>query len=304
MSNRIPTPITDKNGKQTTVHRKPFTDSSLSIERISSIAGTVESKKMHAIHTTDLGETVPTPAAYDPDNPEWYEPVVFHHYEGENPIPLAPEGYSGARCPECLCFLTRDELREGQSGDSIKCPNCNVTNNDRDYGDFNVALAAESAYLFDSDNVRAESWFHATQNKDWFNEVLESPDQPIVHVGSLDAAIARAKSVSNGSSRYEFSIYELRIKPEAEITPTILVDADNLAPNFVTDFPDYDDPDDDTEDFPDTFSPTAIGRYVNGFEDHGSVSLASVPSNFEVVGSRTFSISDIGDAKGAFGQQP
>jgi hypothetical protein len=302
MSALQPTQIVDKNGKHTTVYRSSVDESAGSKSRIATITPKQSKKPEGTIAPviTDLGETVPTPLPYNPNKSELYDPVVFQHYDGDNPIPLAPIGYTGAKCPKCFCYLTKEELRTGQQGSSITCPNCNAQNSDRDYGDFFVALASDAIPLLNSENVRQGSWFHATTRKDWVNEVANADDQPILHFGSLDAAIARAKAVAEEAETPEFIIHELRIKPGVEITPAVLVDADNLAPNFVSDFPDYDDAEGDSDSYSDTFSATGIGRYVNGFEDHGSISLASVLSNFDVVASKPFAVENIDEAREAF----
>lgn len=299
MSITIPMPVIDKNGKHTTVHKNIEKSFAQSIERISSITRSSQPDTQIIGYTTDLGENIPAPLPYDPNAAELYEPIKFYHDNDDHPLPIAPEGYSGARCPECLCYLTRDELRAGQDSSKIICPNCEASNDDGDYGDYNVSLAYDSIPLLNADNVRQETWFHASVNTNWFETVSTSESDPIVHFGSLDAAIARAKSVSQGSSNYSFTIYEMRIKPEAKITKTVVVDNDNLAPNYVTDITDYEGGISGPT-YASAFSATDIGRYINGFEDHGSISLASVPSNFELIGSKKFQMKDIEQAREAF----
>lgn len=120
--------------------------------------------------------------------------------------------------------------------------------------------------------VRNRKWYHATTREDWFNGI-NTPDgqgrQPLVHLGSREAALDRATQMSKHKPGEQWVIYEIDIAPEADIHQDVAGDDNGYAPYYAGD-----------EKMVDNY--TEVTRYVNEFEDKGNVSLLANPSALQL----------------------
>lgn len=185
-------------------------------------------------------------------------------YQGWN---VAVDGTSGWFCKGCGHALSWDEtLTVGRTVNN--CSICNTVWTPEKMG---VKILEKDIRFFDNQNVYETLWFHASKKENWLEEVLNTFDVPVVHLGSYDAAIARvedykhsASVVGNEDVSVDWFIHEVRILPSAYIYRRIIEDVDKVFPRTVEELLNEKGAD--------------IVRYVNAWENQGSVSLIANPN--------------------------
>lgn len=184
---------------------------------------------------------------------------------------VAPAGKSGWYCKKCEYNLSHSEA--GQVERTIKtCPNCNTKVTAESLGRY---LLSETTTLFNPDEVRKISWFHATTREDWMDSLLSMNDAPLVHLGTQVSSVMRARDLRDDPHRprgERWIIYETRIKSDARISSKVSPDDDQDFPYYVSE-----------TDNPRSKYGQGIIRYINGFEHPGSMSLLARPEDVEVV---------------------
>ncbi len=182
---------------------------------------------------------------------------------------IAPEGKSGWYCLSCNYSLTKEEAEKVDHG-LDKCPSCS----DRLDGDLmGVNLLKESIQFFDPKVVKQQSWFHATAREDWLPSLQNMEDAPLTHLGTLEAARTRGRDLREDKHRQydsDWYLYEVKLVPEAYIENNVYQD-DNQ------EFPYY------TSDLESNRYGNGVIRYVNAYEDPGSVSLITDPQKLVLV---------------------
>ena len=274
----IPKPIIDKNGKHTTVHVRPDastkrlddirTTNTLTLPRDEDIAAAPvnwekDGKKL--VHTTI-------------QLPGLKEPKVFK---------VAPDGYSGCFCHRCAAYFETDVTSDIQ-----QCATCGKTC----YGGLLESAIRYSDLPFtDTENVRDATWFHITLSPEWDTDITEGDpgDFPLVHLGSMDAATARMNDLMNDDSLFgrkknaEFYCYEIIINDDAAISPYIVSDMNDEAPESINSVKNESLYDTlgitEYEEMYDEYELEGITRYVNEVEARGSISLIAHPDSFTVV---------------------
>jgi hypothetical protein len=181
-------------------------------------------------------------------------------------------GSSGKRCTKCKTYLSQelaDEVAEAVNL-NLYCPECGAEIDMLDSRPpvLTDVTREEAHLLLDDDAVRETRWFHGTFSDDWAEEVEKAGIY--IHAGSFRAAEDRLWYFSGTMQSGPAYIYELRIKPETAINSNIAFD-DNQ-------FPENPKTRNKAKITPDT-----VTRYVNTWENSGSVSLISTVTNFEVV---------------------
>jgi hypothetical protein len=111
-------------------------------------------------------------------------------------------------------------------------------------------------------------WYHSTTNKDWA-EVIQSANVP-VHLGTEQAAFERATADISTSGGEKYYVFKIKLKPFARI-------ANNVCPDL------YNKWSTNLDDFEENTRGRDFVRYVNTYEDSGSVSLFGNPQMFDVI---------------------
>lgn len=191
------------------------------------------------------------------------------------------------KCPGCSHsweagwdFIEKwDECRSG-------CPDCGILADDNLVDDYPFVVAPDEAMVDDA-LVRKGSWFHTSFHADWpranydplddvsptaakrmreedfYGGWVSSQKNRALHVGTYEAAVAnlyRRLDCEPGFLDLNFHIYRLQLADEAIVRPGVFSEQSNPVGDADLD-----------EVCP---WPFEVRRYVNIYEDEGSVSLA------------------------------
>jgi hypothetical protein len=198
--------------------------------------------------------------------------------------PIHKFGTTGKRCRNCGELLPQanvdeleDETKENMEDRTTKCPSCNTI---CAWFDFDMKSAYEvdinpdeAHFLFDNTAVREAKWYHSTTSENWADSVKSAG--VLVHAGTLKASQDRMNDIKKQKFNKDkpprtHYLYELKVKPDSPLNKTIFLD-DN-------DFPIKPETDSEVQ-----LNAHTVSRYVNEWENPGSVSLISTIDNFEVV---------------------
>jgi hypothetical protein len=182
----------------------------------------------------------------------------------------APEHKSGLFCVECKYALNEIEAYEIHRT-LHTCPQCeNVFAADT----MGVRLRADNVQYFTDDIVKQTSWLHASTRKNWMQNLLDHPNQPLLHMGSLQSALSRARdkrdSTAEGQSG-DWVVYELQLIGDVEVEKNLVYDLEEYAPSTVKQLKQQ------------GYKANTILRYVNFYEHPGSISLIANPNKVRVV---------------------
>jgi hypothetical protein len=200
---------------------------------------------------------------YNEDDQEFYDKLRARYdavSKNGNEFHLAPENNSHSfYCYTCFGPMTDDST---ESGFSANCANCNEEVEEA--SDAGPLLKRSEVMFFSDDETKRASWYHSSDSPDWEERIADGTITS-VHAGSLNAAEDRVTGL--GRKNDTTWVYELRIKPEASVDPNIF----------------NDDPVNESawkkqEDKSD------VVRYMNLYEDSGSISVLLNSSQVEVVG--------------------
>lgn len=272
--------ITDKNGVITTRLVNP----DKGIAGASRIPGGPIVSKATVLLEPDI--TVPEPSAKGTvDSPdEKLDHTMFTHEGFE--WSLAPDGFSGAYCYSCKSFFTEEEVDSVGDSGSLLCASCGANS---DQGVLPSGVKYSDRKFFSKSAVRENTWYHITVRSDWGGDITAEDDvdeQPLVHLGSKDAALDRmqdlieeaAASGISGDKAPKFYCYEVKVKPVASIADAVLADDNDMAPSKPSDM-------NLNYVISDGYDEYGVNRYVNEYESHGSISLLAHPSSFDIVSS-------------------
>lgn len=193
------------------------------------------------------------------------EKLGLYIFQGKGYVPSDPEG-SVYYCFDCHRRLPKSEVYS-QVNWRVLCA-CGQYSQD---GLTGVTLKLGSEKYFHKDAVREDEWYHYTSHEDW--ESFLSPDNDearVVHLGTKEAALDR----QNHTDRAVGKLYKLRLKPEAEIADEILEDDP---------YNQQDAPLVSEGGVQKGILVSGVTRYMNYYEDPGSVSLVANPRLLEVV---------------------
>jgi hypothetical protein len=202
---------------------------------------------------------------------------------------IGTEDDSVTRCASCGIGYS-DELAEKigtlfNLGRTFNCRRCG--HEYTDLTEFDIWVRHDAAHFFNENTVRNSSWFHATDNPVWFNDIINGGDprkegygegDVMVHLGTADAAYARAVQRNEEFADYDIKarwyLYELKLKPDTLIHPVVEYDENE--------WPDNSSQDD--EYFRELqWEPKGVTRYLNAFEQPGSISLLANAQSFTLV---------------------
>jgi Zn ribbon nucleic-acid-binding protein len=241
----IPRSIIDRNGKMTTVHVNP--DGKANTESRSLI-----SAPPAIIHQPAYGTPLPTVMV---GNEQW---------------DLAPEGVSGASCPECGTFVDKETAREGTFADGIECAKCGLT---LTLLNMELAIEYDSRKFISKEETLNAVWYHATIKEDWHNGLLGADKEAMVHLGTMEAALTRLEHLE-GSVHMDtqFTIMAVRFKPGTTVADDLIGDGNDFQPRTKEEALDHQ-----------AYDAEGITRYVNQYEAVGSISLSTTAKTFDVV---------------------
>ena len=185
----------------------------------------------------------------------------------DNAWEISPEGYTGANC-KCGAYLTREQT-ETLTYSSINCKICATRiNGFDDLGPTNISH--DSKRFLEDKTVLTSSWYHITTDPEWASNVSETQNLPVIHVGTKNAAEDRLTMISDDLP-YDAKVYmyEVRLKPETEFIPEVQGDGNDYQAKLASDRH--------------TSEQGKAVRYVNSWEDAGSISLQIEGNMFDVV---------------------
>lgn len=179
------------------------------------------------------------------------------------------EGLSPLYCKNCSEHLTKSQDEEIMFVfERVKCACGNPVYRET----AGVKILPIDAPLLDTENVKKTIWYHSTTVENWHEKVTSDDTEiPYVHVGSKGAALQRSEEIGTTNSRHigkRTWLYELTMSDSAEVFHKIAAD-DNDWPLYAHENIEGVDGD-------------AL-RYINHWEDVGSISLLVDPRVFTVV---------------------
>lgn len=186
-------------------------------------------------------------------------------------IPRPPEATSVFSCPKCGNWVDVEGDQRIRKSSSWHCIYCKEYLT-RDYS--YIAVNWESIPLMDEQTALYSTWYHATTRPDWYNGI--TMNNAVTHIGTYVAARHKFDGIYFTSSKW---LYKLRLKPDVLMHPDISDDL-NCWPTQVWDAPLVDLINAWHEG---EITPRGAVRYVNRYEDPGSISILCDPSVIEVV---------------------
>jgi len=275
-SNLVATQIVDKNGKLTTVHVNPDKGGAVVFERPAFSAPPSQSS---VSGSADIKLPKPPLRGTRADFEDKLQHTNFQFPGWDEGWSLAPEGFSGAYCHKCKSFYTDEEINGATAEQQLACSTCGFK---QEQGVLPSGIRASSLRHLNKSAVRADTWYHITVKSDWYEDINEDEDpnqQPFVHIGTKEAALARMKALISettdaGLPVPQFYCYELKIAERAPISDYLLPDDNDLAPSSPSEM--------NAVYTTDGYEAYGITRYVNEVESHGSISLNCHPTALEV----------------------
>jgi hypothetical protein len=170
------------------------------------------------------------------------------------------------------------------AGRSITC--CNCEEKYSNLSQFEIWVRPDAASFFSEKKVRSGTWFHATDNPDWFKSVQNGGDSNnedygsgdvMVHLGMKDSAIARANQrkdeyLTYGIALDRWFLYEVKLADEAQIHAEIQEDDNEFPTRSNQKAPEYFD-----------WLPYGVTRYLNAYELPGSISLLANANSIKLL---------------------
>lgn len=180
------------------------------------------------------------------------------------------EGWNSLACQKCGTFLHESVLSiDIEWGDANTCQQCG---DEFSLATLTCAIRPGSVDLLDDDYAREVSWYHASVNPNWGEEIAKAVDNPVVHLGEKDTALDRASHV-NSSGLSKMYLYEVKIKPEAPLSASLHPDDNVNQPKNA-----------DQMSKKDGMTGNGVNRYLNEYETQGAISLMAHNQSFEVIG--------------------
>lgn len=169
----------------------------------------------------------------------------------------------------CGTILPNREALMAISGENAYCHKCDEMSCDISFG------ISKNHSHFDKDLslITMDTWYHATNVKDWEKKVRDS-NQP-VHLGTKTAAYDRILGMGNNPFYDEpetFYLHEIRFKPCVEVHSIVNDDdANSLQKN----------------------QDKVVHPYINSWEDAGNLSLVARPDCFEIVSTEKHEVENV-----------
>lgn len=181
-------------------------------------------------------------------------------------IVLGDPNYSPYFCFDCYARLPKSELY-AQTTWKISCPKCGHVTQD---GLAGVSLKVEEEPLLQKNEVLRREWYHYTANDSWESQ-LNGEEEVVIHLGSQTAAIEREKELRLQAGQTG-RVFKVRLKESTAVVER-MKDEDPEELNSFKAQEDIEGP--------------AVMRYVNHYEDPGSISLLADSKTVEIIGVRS-----------------
>jgi hypothetical protein len=217
---------------------------------------------------------------------------------------VAPAGKSGTFCKECGYHLSEEESSDAtlhfNLGQDSPCPNCdNKVPGRAGMEGYGLSLLPESVKYADDNYTRQTKWYHATKRANWHEGILQNEQDQwslrsmpsydedmdttaLVHLGTLDAAKRRMADLNDKNSfkkeKQEWFIHEITLDADCDVSATITPDENYHVPKYAYECEQRED---------DVYSSKGVTRYVNMYENPGSISLLANPKAFKVTNTTT-----------------
>lgn len=180
---------------------------------------------------------------------------------------VSPEGYTGLHC-KCGAYFTREQLDTMNNRGHVPCKVCNEKFYSPDQCD-EVHLAHSSFRYTDPENIYKDTWYHITTDSNWDKSISHQSDLPMVHLGTKEAALDRKIQIDDSVHVDDkFYLFEVKMKRTSDVYENIRGDGNAYQAKK------------SSQQQPECRG--KIVRYVNGWEDPGSVSLEVDYSMFEI----------------------
>jgi hypothetical protein len=222
----------------------------------------------------------------------------FQAIKTDEPMRIAPRGYTAARCGSCDAYLPEGYWEAAQPNYeaaiarydrfAVPCPNPEC----RDKlipTDCQVDVAASDAkYWTDDIAVRRDHWFHVTTKENWLEGAATGGPEGeaiLVHVGSRASALDRMRDLMHAAQMRQiaheqeiptFYLYEVEVDAAAPISPHVMEDAIEGWPTTEL----VEDPETQTNPYDradaqikQAYQLDGITRYLNACEAPGTISL-------------------------------
>ena len=166
-------------------------------------------------------------------------------------------------CRDCATNLTCDEILDIEESAGTIALNCGHTAHTKGYVTHsNVALLKSSSKFLNIKEILNTDWFHATNVSHWYEKVHDS--RVLVHLGTQEAAYARADCIEFESPGTEMLMHRVRLRKNVSVTGDIILDEDQWNEHPLV-------------------HQHKVNRYVNTHENIGNISLIVSAQLFEVV---------------------
>ena len=189
---------------------------------------------------------------------------------------IAPAGHTGRACPNCMKYFTTTELIAmcditGSVTGVVNCIRCGYRSSPETA---HIGVRHDAAPLLEADESRSRIWYHATLLEGWHQKMLGSENLPLVHLGTKEAALARAAHLGSYMSSPVWNVYGVKLVEAAFIAVDVLDDEDDSAPATAVK---------SRSVRARGYDVRGVTRYVNRYEAEGSISLLANPLAFRVV---------------------
>lgn len=216
-------------------------------------------------------------SVYSPVNKDGEAVRVF---DNEDP---ANKRLTAFYCKKCSAHLSDEDADTIISWDRVKCScGTKLSRQDSDLkNNLGLAVLKKDLWLTDSNNRDGGIMYHATYDENWHQFIRENPDR-LVHIGSEDAAFSRASELETLGGGRNLVIYEIELantSSSGSVLHEDLADAwdEELSPS--------------NEHIKDSFH-----LYVNGWEEHGSVSSILTEKHIRIKGRKRLKVDGLGRA--------
>lgn len=190
----------------------------------------------------------------------------------ELPVVDRSTGRGVLQCSECTHALP--DTNPGEY--SVICLTCG--DEQFETGDNHLlAVEADAHLLTDNKALEEYTFYHATSRKNWAEDIIQAGVP--VHVGSIEAALGRVEDIVLTSDSYiegdDIHLYEIKVSAES-ILDRVIRDETYWA--------------EELEDFLEWTGDLKVVRYINTWENPGSLSLILDPSAMTIVGHRIIAL--------------
>jgi hypothetical protein len=205
-------------------------------------------------------------------------------------LKIAGRENTGIVCPNPLCSAEISQKfwdkTINKNSNYIICPNCSKEelkkgikprNLSFNINESPIKVSYESRMLLNKNYALSNTWYHATTSKQWYENILEASkikkSYLFIHLGSKKAALDRAQINFKNTPYY---LYSINLLPRTKIAEHIMDDYATFWPEYVIEVENSARPEKIEFENANAF------RYINRYEDPGSVSILTTPNMIKI----------------------